>query len=351
MTMKFLSIAFIYAFILSSAKSKDTDSSSSLDEFTYSPTAIDNALPTFAPTKVDYYPPSYNVTDDCGNGICDEGENCLSCAVDCISGTSGGSECGNGVCEDGETCYTCPQDCMSSESTSGGKSDDGFCCYGGKKNPKVDDAVSCKDFRCSPFGIACSQEESPFVKYCCGDQVCSGEETSLNCPIDGCKELCGDGKCEESEGENADTCPSDCACNLDGKCDSHETIGACPLDCTCGNYVCDVGLGENVANCMQDCACDANYSCDPWEDAEHCPTDCGPKAMFGHGEGHDANDGEDGTNQQYDGSYGYGDMNSGSDDSSSSDSDCLDNDKPCVSHGDCCSYACDTGAVEPICVG
>jgi hypothetical protein len=44
-------------------------------------------------------------------------------------------------------------------------------------------------------------------------------------------------------------------------------------------------------------------------------------------------------------------MNSGSDDSSSSDSDCLDNDKPCVSHGDCCSYACDTGAVEPICVG
>merc|ERR1712183_877951 len=72
------------------------------------------------------------------------------------------------------------------------------------------------------------------------------------------------------------------------------------------------------------------------EDAEHCPRDCGPKAWYGQGEGHDANDGEDGTNQQYDGSYGYGDMNSGSDESSTSDSDCLDNDKPCVSHDDCC---------------
>merc|ERR1712151_689247 len=328
MTMKFLSIAFIYAFILSSAKS----------EFTYSPTAapieVDySPTATYAPNEGDYsptatYAPIYNVTDDCGNGICDEGENCLSCAVDCISGTSGGFECGNGVCEDGETCFTCPKDCMSSESTSGGKSDDGFCCYGGKKNPKVDNAVSCEDFRCSPEGIACSPEESPFVKYCCGDQVCSGEETSLNCPIDGCKELCGD-----------------------GECDSHETIAACPLDCTCGDYICDVGLGESVATCMHDCACNANYDCEPWEDAEHCPRDCGPKAWYGQGEGHNANDGEDGTNQQYDGSHGYGDMNSGSDESSTSDSDCLDNDKPCVSHDDCCSYACDTGADAPICVG
>merc|ERR1711862_1051276 len=59
-----------------------------------------------------------STNNDCGNGICDKGENCLSCAVDCISGTSGGSKCGNGVCEDGETCFTCPDDCMSSETLS-----------------------------------------------------------------------------------------------------------------------------------------------------------------------------------------------------------------------------------------
>merc|ERR1712125_32562 len=140
-----------------------------------------------------------------------------------------------------------------------------------------------------------------------------GEETSLNCPIDNCKELCGDG--------------------------------------TCDDYICDVGLGESVENCPHDCACNANYDCEPWEDAKHCPRDCGPKAWYGQGEGHDANDGEDGTNQQYDGSNGYGDMNSGSDESSTSDSECLDNDKPCVSHDDCCSSACDTGVDQPICVG
>merc|ERR1711862_835687 len=68
---------------------------------------------TYSPTYINSF---YNDTDltDCGNGICDEGENCLSCAVDCISGTSGGFECGNDVCEDGETCFTCPSDCMSS---------------------------------------------------------------------------------------------------------------------------------------------------------------------------------------------------------------------------------------------
>merc|ERR1711862_230593 len=90
-------------------------------------------------------------------------------------------------------------------------------------------------------------------------------------------------------------------CNLDGNCDSWETIGSCVLDCTCGNRICDVGLGENVANCMNDCACNASYNCEAWEDEEHCPRDCGDRAAY-NGNGHDASDGLDGTDQQSDGS-------------------------------------------------
>jgi len=284
-----------------------------------------------------------NVTDDCGNGICDEGENCLSCAVDCISGVSGGFECGNGVCEDGETCFTCPQDCMSGEALSDSKEPgEGFCCYGGKKNPGMGNAASCNDPRCSPPGKKCEIRDKPFETYCCGDGVCNGEETSLNCPIDGCVELCGNGVCDEKDGENAETCESDCACNLDGVCDSWETVSACPLDCTCGNYVCDVDLGENVANCMQDCACNANYDCEPWEDAKHCPKDCRGK--------YDGNAGDDGLKQQFDGSEVYegdGDNEHGDEDN---DGICLENSNDCEKHKDCCSFACDMGGSRK-CVG
>merc|ERR1711862_217682 len=235
---------------------------------------------TYSPTYINSF---YNDTDltDCGNGICDEGENCLSCAVDCISGTSGGFECGNDVCEDGETCFTCPSDCMSSGQMSGNEEEDNFCCYGGKTHPGIDDAVSCNDFRCSPGGIKCDHEESPLVTFCCGDGICNGEETSLTCEIDNCVELCGNGVCDESEGENSDTCPKDCNCNLDGICDSWETINSCSLDCTCGNRQCDYDLGESVANCMSDCACNANYDFEPWGDEKNCPRDCGISALYG----------------------------------------------------------------------
>jgi hypothetical protein len=46
----------------------------------------------------------------CGNGLCDESENCLSCPGDCQP------VCGDGHCEDGEHCAesadSCPEDCV-----------------------------------------------------------------------------------------------------------------------------------------------------------------------------------------------------------------------------------------------
>jgi len=340
---------------------------------------FDYNAPTFSPTML-----SSNTTNpdlpDCGNGVCDIGENCLSCSVDCMSGTSGGFKCGNNICEDGETCYTCPQDCMSSEATTG--EGEGFCCYGGKTHPRIDNAVSCGDLRCSPGQVTCDEEESPLVTYCCGDGVCGGDETDLNCGIDNCVELCGNGVCDVEEGENADTCGNDCTCNLDGICDDWETVNSCPLDCTCGDRVCNYDLGETVANCMSDCACNANYMCEAWEDKKNCPADCGDTAAYGHGEGHDADNGYDGMYQQldgdaaysgydygnnYDSSSGYGGyygdsmgsgMNSGGYGGNSmggmmDGGDCKDTELECTDNSECCSSACDTYVEDgpSICVG
>ena len=52
----------------------------------------------------------------CGDGVCDPGEDCHTCAADCPGKTDGTPKkwfcCGNGVCEPvGEDTVTCPIDC------------------------------------------------------------------------------------------------------------------------------------------------------------------------------------------------------------------------------------------------
>ena len=97
----------------------------------------------------------------CGNGVCDEGENCINCDADCISGTGGGTcgACFKGVC-------------------------DGVC------HP-VKEGPDCAD--CAP-------------SYCCGDGVCNGAENSNNCAVD-CgqpptpgTEICTGGADEDGDG-------------------------------------------------------------------------------------------------------------------------------------------------------
>ena len=76
---------------------------------------------------------SQNQGPSCGNGKCEGGENCSTCAKDC------GDCCGNGKCEGGENCSTCGKDC-------GGCCGNGKCDYG-------ETCGSCtKDCLCLPEG-------------------------------------------------------------------------------------------------------------------------------------------------------------------------------------------------------
>ncbi len=111
----------------------------------------------------------------CGNATCEPLENCNNCGSDCISG--GGATCGNLICEagDGEDCLSCAMDCNGKQTGSQGSR---FCCGDGDgQNP-----VPCTDTRCSTMGYQCTTVPSP--TYCCGDLTCEDPETVFNCEPD-----------------------------------------------------------------------------------------------------------------------------------------------------------------------
>eukprot|EP00798_Chlamydomonas_sp_ICE-L_P024728 gene24727-10364_t len=89
----------------------------------------------------------------------------------------------------------------------------------------------------------------------CGNKVCEGGEDGENCAMDCCpKTTCGDGVCQAYAGEECESCPEDCAGDLDGE------HGA-PF--CCGAYV----------GCNHDERCTGNTF---WYGKEHeCLNHCG----------------------------------------------------------------------------
>jgi len=180
----------------------------------------------------------------------------------------------NGVCETDryENYLNCPEDCPSGSA-------DGYC-------DKIKDGI-CDPDCAKGFDIDC-------IPLVCGDTTCDFRrgENYENCPqdcpsgsrdnycdsiadgicdpdckaredIDCLEELCGNGKCDEGEGENYENCPQDCpkpvTCG-DGSCDPGENYGNCPQDCPSGsldNY-CD-GLDDGI--CDPDCDPEMDIDC------------------------------------------------------------------------------------------
>ena len=182
------------------------------------------------------YVSSVGVPTDCDDdGICEDGEDCVNCPVDCVAASGGG--CGDGICEvaAGESCVSCPADCGGKQN---GKASGRFCCGDGNgENP-----VDCSDSRCSEGALDCSNEAVGTA--CCGDGTCSELEDGVTCGID-CgappATSCGDGVCKP--GEDCESCPEDC----DGKLKGAPSDRYC-----CGDGAADAPEGDGVI-------CDGNY--------------------------------------------------------------------------------------------
>lgn len=191
----------------------------------------------------------------CGNGLCEVGEDCNSCASDCASGS--GATCGNGICEagNGEDCLSCPSDCRGKQN---GKPANRYCCGDGDgQNP-----LSCGDSICTSGGYQCT--DVPAVSSCCGDSMCTGSEDSLSCEIDCPVAACGDGTCDP--GETSCSCAADCGAppgseqsctnGVDDDCDGQ--VDCFDSECS-ADPSCDGGSCEPVgASCVENQDCCSN---------------------------------------------------------------------------------------------
>ena len=115
------------------------------------------------------------------NGTCEFLEDFTSCPNDCPQ--LSGALCGNGLCEagDGENCLTCPVDCAGK--TKGGNA---FCCGAstGDQNLDIGCGVDANDDRCISAADNLFCRVTARLSAMCGDRLCEGQENIANCAID-----------------------------------------------------------------------------------------------------------------------------------------------------------------------
>jgi hypothetical protein len=167
---------------------------------------------------------------NCDNdGICDPGEDCMSCAADCVQ--LSGALCGNGLCEagDGENCISCPEDCAGRQK---GNSSRQFCC-GADDGSAVNhivcgDGPNSGDIRCIDSTNDRYCRVKPRLSACCGDALCEGEETEVSCAID----------CSVTTVCVPTGLPDDNCDGVDDDCDGTPDQGYVPVPSSCGEGEC-----------------------------------------------------------------------------------------------------------------
>ncbi len=152
------------------------------------------------------------------NGVCEPGEDCISCPADC--GQSSGALCGNGLCEggDGENCLTCPADCAGRQSGSASRQ---FCCGAPGGNNNIDCGVDVNDNRCidASASLFCRKSDSPRLSACCGDKLCEGAETIATCDND-----CNPDACTLTEAGMEYSCSDGEDNDCDGLTDGNDVV-------------------------------------------------------------------------------------------------------------------------------
>ncbi|MBW2364648.1 MAG: hypothetical protein JRF25_06140 [Deltaproteobacteria bacterium] len=217
-----------------------------------------------------------------GSEGCDEeNDTCTSSGDPCAQGTICVEEndqceltsCGNGVCEEGENCDTC-DDCISGQGGTCGACFKGVC--NGECHP-VKEGPDCAD--CAP-------------SYCCGDGFCEGDEDNSSCEIDCPSTYCGDGVCEG--GEDSYNCELDCGvppgCG-DDDCNGDENQCTCPDDCgtppstetKCSDGIdndCDLITDCSDGDCFDDPACTCGAKKSPCnQNSDCCSNRCSKKGV------------------------------------------------------------------------
>ena len=222
----------------------------------------------------------------CGNGSCEAGEDCSSCANDCFS-ASGGT-CGDGNCDPGEDCQSCASDCR----CTGGGSCRKSCCGDGV----------CKSENAGNCPIDCDPGYLPPAASCCGDGTCEAGEDTGNCGIDCDVSCANDGECADGDLCNGvETCGAGGSCELgtpvdcddadactDDSCDAQ--TGGCtnaPVSCDDGDACtvdsCNAATGcSNVAPACQNGDGCCPSGCDSGNDSD-CPSCGGRGAACGSG--------------------------------------------------------------------
>ena len=166
-------------------------------------------------SQVEKYDPGFLGEPDCGNDICEYGEDSGNCAEDCPVVEP---ECGNDVCEDGETEANCADDCATgpdpiwTECGSQGECPAGQFCIQVSQNAYYC-TISCDDLE---LGGGCGYQDMACVALQDGGGACVPADIE-----------CGDGLCEY--GETADSCQSDCAIDCgdlsyEGCCDGTQAV-------------------------------------------------------------------------------------------------------------------------------
>jgi len=170
-----------------------------------------------------------------------------------VTGAGTGGQCGNGIREPGEDC-------------DGGD-------LGGR---------TCGSVGCDPGGsLSCNQDCTYDASQCaacptCGDGTCDLGETCIGCPADCIFEsaqACGNGLCEMADGENCETCPTDCRSNLGGNPSTRFCCGGGEygVDCT------DDRCSDTYTTCVNHSAlayCCGDTVCEGAEDEISCEVDC-----------------------------------------------------------------------------
>jgi hypothetical protein len=178
--------------------------------------------------------------------------NCGDCA---------GGGCGNGLCDNDEDCLICPGDCGACGGTG--------CC-------EAHATTACDD--ATVAACVCNQDA-----FCCQvewDGVCVDEVVSLGCgTCGGSGPVCGDGQCES--GESCKVCPGDCgACPGSGSCcEVHQNPGC--NDPTVQKCVCDADIF--CCDTQWDDQCVANVSALNCGQCGACVPNCDGKSCGGDG--------------------------------------------------------------------